>query len=76
MAGCTTRCAQCDEPGDERTLFSWLFEGIVRYICYDAATCVARQLEAQVRAEAREREVDDEPRPPAPRPGEQGAVGR
>jgi hypothetical protein len=49
-------CAQCYEPGDERTLFSWLFSGIARYLCYDAVSCVARQLEQQARAEARSKE--------------------
>jgi hypothetical protein len=33
------KCAQCEHPGTEETLYSWVCEGKRCYICRDSVAC-------------------------------------
>jgi hypothetical protein len=34
------RCAQCGREGDDTSLYSWVHEGVRRWICWQAGLCV------------------------------------
>lgn len=37
------QCAQCGYRGDAAALYSWMYEGEPRYLCFNVAACAARQ---------------------------------